>query len=127
MRDLARYNNWFDDNDFFFKRDLMKSDIKELDNGYEFDIEMPGYQKEDIKISVNDGSILIQGEVKKEVKENEKYVRRERYYGQVSRSYYIGEGLKAEDIKASFKDGVLTLIVNKPKKEIPEKKYISIE
>ena len=70
---------------------------------------------------------MIQGEIKKEVKDNEKYVRRERYYGSVSRTYYIGEGLKEEDVKATFKDGVLTLNVNKPKKEIPQKKFIAIE
>ena len=95
---------------------LMKTDIKELDNGYELEIDLPGFKKEGL-------------DEDKEDKKTGKYIRRERYAGACQRSYYVGEDITEEDIKASFEHGILTLFV--PKKEakpaVEEKKYISIQ
>ena len=111
---------------------VMKTDIKEKKDKYLIDIDLPGYEKEDIKIEISDGYLTVHASVNKEVndeKEKEKYVRKERYVGECSRSFYVGENLKEEDIKAKFKNGTLTLEVPKKeeRKELPDKKYIPIE
>lgn len=107
---------------------FMKSDIIEKEKGYEFSIEIPGAKKEDIKISLDEGNLEISVTIKKETTEEEsKYIHRERFYGTSTRTYYVGEYIKNEDIKASFNDGILKLFV--PKKEIvkEEKTFINIE
>ncbi len=111
---------------------VMKTDIKEKKDKYLIDIDLPGYEKEDIKIEISDGYLTVHASVNKEVndeKEKGKYVRKERYVGECSRSFYVGENLKEEDIKAKFKNGTLTLEVPKKeeRKELPDKKYIPIE
>lgn len=110
---------------------IMKTDIREKDNQYLIDIDLPGYEKENIKISVEDGYLTVQAtmDTKDEEKEKGKFVRKERYTGTCSRSFYIGEDIKSEDIKASFKKGILKLEVPKKdeKKELSNKKYIDIE
>ena len=128
----------FDDDffrdDFFERRgrnnfQLMKTDIKETDKNYVLEVDLPGYNKEDIKIDVTDGYLTINAKMNKEKKdENENYVRRERFNGECSRSFYIGEDIKSDEIKASFKNGILSLEVPKadPDKKLPEKKYIEI-
>ena len=109
---------------------LMKTDIKEKKDKYLVDIDLPGYEKEDIKIEVEDGYLTIHAttDSHKEEKEEGKFVRRERYLGECSRSFYIGDDIKDEDIKASFKNGTLQLEIPKKeeKKELPEKRYIPI-
>ncbi|MCR5788047.1 MAG: Hsp20/alpha crystallin family protein [Bacilli bacterium] len=109
----------------------MKTDIIEKDNSYLLNIDLPGYDKSDIKISVEDGYLTINAkkEESKEEKNEGNFIRRERYSGECSRSFYIGEELEAEDIKASFKNGILSLDIPKQedKKQIPEKKYIEID
>ena len=126
----------FDDifTDPFFKRNdnkLMRTDIKEKDDKYVVDVDLPGYEKEDIKIEIEDGYLTIHAttDSHKEEQEEGKFVRKERYLGECSRSFYIGENIKEEDIKASFKNGTLQLEI--PKKEeqkaLPEKKYIQID
>ncbi len=128
-------NNVFDDffNTPFFTRSessMMKTDIKEHDNGYELTIDMPGVKKEDIKAELNDGYLTVSAESnssKDEKDEKGKYICRERYTGSYSRSFYVGDAVTEEDIKAKFENGTLTLEV--PKKEaLPEKqnKYIAI-
>lgn len=107
----------------------MSTDICDCGDSYQVEIELPGYEKEDVKAELKDGYLTIQAskEESKESKE-EHFIRRERYTGQCSRSYYVGEQIKKEDIKASFDKGVLTLVV--PKKEEVEQKennYIMIE
>lgn len=110
---------------------LMKTDIKEQDDKYLVDIDLPGYEKEDIKIEVEDGYLTIHATTGShtEDKEQGKFVRKERYFGECSRSFYIGEDVREEDIKASFKNGTLKIEI--PKKEeqeaLPEKKYIPID
>ena len=111
---------------------VMKTDIKEKKDKYLIDIDLPGYEKEDIKMEISDGYLTVHASVNKEVdneKEKGKYVRRERYVGECSRSFYVGENVSEDEIKAKFKNGTLTIDVPKKddKKELPEKKYIPIE
>ena len=109
---------------------VMKTDIKEKNNEYLLAVDLPGYDKNDIKISVEDGYLNIHAKTntEKEDKEEGKFVRKERYYGECSRSFYVGEDVKADDIKASFKNGILSLELPKVEesKKAPEKKYIEI-
>lgn len=110
---------------------VMKTDIKEHKDKYVIDIDLPGYKKEDIKLSVDDGYLTVHASMDSENEEKEKgkYVRRERYMGSCSRSFYVGDAVKSEDIKASFKNGTLKIEVPKKedKKELAETKYIEIE
>ena len=110
---------------------LMKTDIKEKKDRYLIDIDLPGYEKEGIKIEIQDGYLTVHAKVDKEEddKEKGKYVRKERYTGECSRSFYVGDNVKEEDIKAKFNNGTLTLEIPKKedKKELPEKRYIPIE
>ena len=110
---------------------IMKTDIKEHKDNYSILVDLPGYNKDDIKISIEDGYLTINATMSKneEEKEHGKFVRRERYFGECSRSFYVGENVKEEEIKAKFKNGTLTIEVPKKddKKELPEKKYIPIE
>ncbi len=111
---------------------LMKTDIRETDDAFELDIDLPGFKKEDVKAQLKDGYMTIRAESKKdEETKNEKgtYIRRERFYGTTERSFYVGDAVKEEDIKARFEDGILKVTV--PKKtavpEVEEEKYIAIE
>lgn len=110
---------------------LMKTDIKEKKDNYLIDIDLPGYEKDDIKIDIEDGYLTIHATMNKNVDEKEegKYVRKERYVGECSRSFYVGENITEEDIKAKFKNGTLTIEVPKiENKKLPkEKKYIPID
>ena len=109
----------------------MLTDVKDHEDHYEIEIDLPGFKKEQIQIELNDGSLTVtasKGLDEDEKDEKGRYVRRERYSGMMSRSFYVGEDVTEEDIKASFTDGVLKLTV--PKKEtpkLPEKKTIMIE
>ena len=111
---------------------IMKTDVKETEGSYELDIDLPGYKKEDVKAELKDGYLTISAATNTnndQKDENGKYIRRERYYGNCSRSFYVGENITQEDIKARFEDGILKIVV--PKKEakpaVEEEKYISIE
>ena len=110
---------------------LMKTDVKETDEGYEVDIDLPGFNKDEIKVDLNNGYLTISTEksLNKENKENKgKMLRQERYVGTMQRSFYVGESITEDDIKAKFENGVLSLMI--PKKEapkVPEKKQILIE
>ena len=104
----------------------MKCDIYELDNNYNLELDMPGFTKDDIKIEFNKGTLTISADkkVENEEKEDKKYIRRERFYGKVSRSFYLGD-IEEENIKAEFKDGTLKITV--PKKEETSKKVIEVK
>ena len=109
---------------------LMKTDIKELEKGYELEIDLPGYKKEEIQSELKEGYLTIRAvKTAEQKKEEGKYIRRERYSGSCQRSFFVGKDVMQEDIKAEFKDGILRLQV--PKKEAKpaaeENKYISIE
>ncbi len=109
---------------------VMKTDIKENEKDYELSIELPGYKKEDVNAELKDGYLIItaNNEQNDEEKNENGYIRKERYFGSCSRTFYVGKDLKEEDIKAKFENGILTLDVPKDVEKLPEeKKYISIE
>ncbi len=118
---------------FFSKKEnkLMKTDVKEKDGNYVLEIDLPGFSKENIQISLNEGYLTVSANTEENKDETDKegnYIHQERFVGQCSRSYYVGEGAKEEDIKASFKNGTLKLSFPKEQeKQIEEKKYIQIE
>ena len=110
---------------------VMKTDVKETDTGYEVDIDLPGFKKDEINAQLDNGYLTIsaaKGLDKDEKDKKGKYIRKERYAGAMSRSFYVGEGITQEDIKAKYEVGILRLSV--PKKEakaVENKKYIAIE
>ncbi len=112
---------------------MMKTDVQEHEDSYEVDVELPGFRKEELSLELKDGYLVIGAS--KEVSDEEKdestgrYVRRERYSGSMSRSFYIGEDVRQEDIRAKYENGVLQLTVPKKDKtpKAEEKKYIEIE
>ena len=112
-------------------KNVMKTEVKETDTGYEVDIDLPGFKKDEINAQLDNGYLTIsaaKGLDKDEKDKKGKYIRKERYAGAMSRSFYVGEGITQEDIKAKYEDGILRLSV--PKKEakaVENKKYIAIE
>ncbi len=111
---------------------LMKTDVKEKDGNYEVDIDLPGFKKEDIKAKLENGYLTVsatQTVNNDEKDEDGKYIRQERYNGSMSRSFYVGENVTQEEIKAKYEDGILKLTV--PKKDnkaaVEDKKHIAIE
>jgi HSP20 family protein len=117
---------------------LMKTDIKEKDNGYELAIDLPGFDKNEVNVELKDGYLTVSAAkaLEKEEKDGKdadakekagKYIRRERYEGSMSRSFYVGKNLTEEDIRGEYKNGILRLEVPK-KGAVEEKKhYITIE
>ena len=135
---VPRRNNFdlfgdFFDEDFFPKkeRNLMRTDIREKKDKYIVDIDLPGFEKNNISLSLENGYLNIHAKVeKKEDHDNdEKFVHRERFFGECSRSYYVGDDIKEEDINAEFKNGILQIEI--PKKEEQKKlnspKHIEIK
>ena len=133
--------NLFDDwRDFFgesnplygkHEKNLMKTDVKETNDGYEVAVDLPGFKKEEINAQLSDGYLVISASkgLNKDEKDKEgRYIRRERYSGSMSRSFYVGEGVKEEDIRAKFENGILKLMIPKAAvKEVEQNNYISIE
>ena len=142
------FDDFFDDVPFFDNRaenqiekklygrhahNVMKTDIKETDDNYELIVDLPGFKKDEIKVSLEDGYLTIEAAKGRDEDEQEKktgkYIRKERYAGACQRSFYVGDNLTQEDIKGEFKHGILTL--NVPKKEakpaVETNKYIAIE
>ena len=114
-------------------KNMMKTDVKETDKGYEVAIDLPGFKKDEVTIQLKDGYLNISAakglDKDEQEKETGKYIRRERYAGACQRSFYVGEDVTEQDIKAEFKHGMLKLFV--PKKEakpaVETKKYVTIE
>ena len=111
---------------------VMKTDVKELKDGYEVTIDLPGFKKDEIKMELENGYLTIsaaKGLDKDETdKETGKYIRRERYSGKCARTFYVGEAVTQEDIKAKFEDGILKVTIPKVEpKKVEDKKYIAIE
>ena len=142
------FDDFFDDVPFFDNRaenqiekklygrhahNVMKTDIKETDDNYELIVDLPGFKKDEIKVSLEDGYLTIEAakglDEDEQEKKTGKYIRKERYAGACQRSFYVGDNLTQEDIKGEFKHGILTL--NVPKKEakpaVETNKYIAIE
>lgn len=112
--------------------EMMKTDVKETDQGYEMTMNLPGIKKENVKAELKEGYLTISAASDSENDEKDKdgkYIRRERYYGSCSRSFFVGEEVTQEDIKAKFEDGTLKLTI--PKKEakpvVEENHFIEIE
>ncbi len=121
---LSKYDLFTDT----FSGDFLKTDIKQKGDLYELNIEMPGIKKEDIQIELNQGYLKITATRTQEKKENEKYVRTERYVGTSSRTFYLGNAYKPEDIKAHFENGELKITLPTETKKIEEtKQVISID
>ena len=110
---------------------MMKTDIREHDEGYEVDIDLPGFKKDEISIELENGYLTVsaaKGLDKDEEDKKGKYIRKERYAGAMQRSFYVGENLTDEDIKAKYENGILKLSVpKKPAKAVEAKKTIAIE
>ena len=111
-------------------KNLMKVDVKETNDSYKAEIELPGYKKEDIKVDMKDGYLTVSASMSSENKEEDqdgKYIRKERYTGACSRSFYVGD-LEPEDISAKFEDGILKISMPKEvKKKLPEATAVTIE
>ncbi|MBQ9388144.1 MAG: Hsp20/alpha crystallin family protein [Lachnospiraceae bacterium] len=129
------FDDWFD---FPAERKLyrghadriMKTDVREDEDHFELDIDLPGYKKEELSIELKNGYLSVGAEKTHEETENDKngkLIRQERYTGTMQRSFYVGRNITEDDIKASFKDGVLNLNIPKKAAPIPEKKTIMIE
>ena len=111
---------------------VMRTDVKEFENGFRIDIDLPGYKKDDVQAELKDGYLTVSASTKtsnEEQTENGKYIRRERYCGSCSRSFYVGDDITQEDIKAKFEDGILKVTIPKKeaKPEVEESHFISIE
>ena len=139
--------NLFDDfmNDFTFPKfpdvekelygkhakNLMKTDVKDTKEGYEVDIDLPGFKKDNISAQLQDGYLTISASKGLDKDEQEKdgtYIRKERYSGSMSRSFYVGEGVTQDDVHAKFEDGILRLsLPKKDVKSLPKDNYIAIE
>ncbi len=136
FKEMDQMDRIFDDvfnfNSFGFGNRLMNTDVKEVEDHYQIEVELPGFNKEDIHADLKDGYLTIFAELKEENEKKDRkgnYIRRERRYGNCSRSFFFGKEITEEDIKANFKNGILTLMVPKkePTKEVEQKKYIAIE
>ena len=136
------FDNWFDDFDRAFYQakstaqqkthGLMRTDVVEKDDHYELNVDLPGYKKEDIELSLDQGYLKISAKKDQNTEEKNKegkVIRRERYSGSMARSFYVGDDITEEDVQAKFENGVLTVSVPKKdvQKAVPEKKTIAIE
>ena len=110
---------------------VMRTDLKEHDDGYELNMDLPGFKKDQIQLQLENGYLTVtaaKGLESDETTKKGKIVHQERYTGSMSRSFYVGENIREEDVKAKFENGVLTLDFPKPEAQrLPERKYIQIE
>ncbi|MDD4000748.1 MAG: Hsp20/alpha crystallin family protein [Bacilli bacterium] len=134
MKIVKRNKNFFDSffDDFFDRpliqrRDLMRTEVKKVDDNYQIDIELPGFNKEEIKLNLENGYLTISAKREQSTEEKDKddIVRTERYYGAFSRSYYVGN-TSEEEITAKYENGILTVLLPVESKT-ENKKYITIE
>ena len=134
MRYYPVFDNLFDDlftNDFSRNNSVMKTDIVEKDGNYELDMELPGVKKEDIQMELKDGYLKVTATHNSNTEDKDKegkVIRKERVSGSYSRSFYVGEHVRTEDVKASFDNGELKITVPKEApKQVEENKFIPIE
>ena len=138
-------DSWMDfpfDKEFFSKKsplygknakNMMKTDVRETDDSYEVDMDLPGFKKDEVKVQLADGYLTIEAakglDKDEKDKKSGKYIRRERYAGSMSRSFYVGEGITQEDIHAKYEHGVLKLSIPKKEeqKKVEKSNYIAIE
>ena len=126
-------NFWGKTNPLYGKhaQNMMKTDVREKDDSYELDVDLPGFKKDEIKVQLKDGYLTLsaaKGLDKDQQDKQGNYIRRERYAGTMSRSFFVGEDVAQEDIHAKYEDGILRLSVpKKAPKKIENTGYISIE
>ena len=112
-------------------KNMMKTDVKETEKGYEVAVDLPGFKKDEIQLELNDGYLTISAEKgldKDEEDKKGKYIRKERYAGALSRTFYLGEEIREEEIKAKFENGILSVSIPKEEeKKVEGPKHISIE
>ena len=112
-------------------RAVMKTDVRETDSGYELDIDLPGFKKDEVKLDLKDGYLTIsaaKGLDRDEKDKQGRYIRQERYAGQCSRSFYVGESVQPKDVHAKFEDGILKLSLPKAEQpKLPDHRTITIE
>ncbi len=124
---LKPFSGWFDTG---YTSNVMKTDVKANDDEYTLSIDLPGIDKKDINISLQDGYLTVEAvrnneQTEKDEKSN--YVFREKVYGRMSRTFYVGEGISEDNVKAKYDNGILTVVVPKYKEEEKALKKISIE
>ncbi len=123
---------WNERNPLYGKRtkNLMKTDVRETEDSYELDIDLPGFKKDEVTVDLKDGCLTIsaaKGLDKEEQDKKGRYIRQERYAGACSRSFYVGD-VEPKDVSAKFEDGILRISMPKePKKELPQSSAIAIE
>lgn len=112
-------------------KNLMKTDVRETDTGYEIDVDLPGFKKDEVQVQVDNGYLTIsaaKGLDKDEQDHKGRYIRRERYAGQCSRSFYVGSGIQPQDVRAKYEDGILRLSLPKGQAaQLPQNNTVSIE
>ena len=112
-------------------KNLMKTDVRELDGSYELDVDLPGFKKDEVTVDLQDGYLTISAAKaldKDESDQKGKFLRQERYAGSMSRSFYVGEHVEPEDIRAKFENGILQISLPKAaKKQLPKSNVIAIE
>ena len=130
-RNYSLFDDLFRD-DFFDKKmpSLMKTDIKEMKDKYQLEVDLPGYKKENINLELEEGYLKISAKVEeKKDDEESNYLHKERYYGECTRSFYVGEDIKEEEISAEFNNGILKIDIPKKDEEetVSEKRQIEIK
>lgn len=111
-------------------KNLMKTDVREMDGSYELDIDLPGFKKDEVHVDLKNGYLTISAEKgldKDESDKKGKYIRQERYAGACSRSFYVGEDVEPSEISGKFEDGILKLSIPKAEKKLPKNSSITIE
>ena len=130
--DWMRFPVWSGRDPLYGKhaKNLMKTDVRETEHTYEVDMDLPGFKKDEIKVDLKDGYLTIsaaKGLDKDEEDKNGRYLRRERYAGQCSRSFYVGDQVEAKDVSAKFEDGILRITLPKVVQQLPVNHTIAIE
>lgn len=124
---MSMFSRTFFNDDLFDNRvNFMKTDIFEINGDYNFKIELPDFEKENIHIDINDGYLIVKASKKNEFDENCRYLRKERYYGEIERSFYVGN-IDIDSIKASYNNGILSISFPKENKAKENKKVIHID
>ena len=131
--DSFERNFWNQRNPLYGKhtQNLMRTDVRETDTSYELDIDLPGFQKDEVKVDLDHGYLTISAAKSMDRDKKDKqgrYIRQERYAGSLSRSFYVGEDVEPQDVKAKYENGVLKLFVPKAEvKQVPAQTAIAIE
>ena len=112
-------------------KNLMKTDVRETENSFEVDMDLPGFKKDEVNLELKDGYLTVSADkaLDKDEKDNEgRYIRQERWSGSCSRSFYVGDAVKSEDVHAKFENGILQIALPKQEqKQLPSSTSILIE